>query len=81
MIAMRCPGSQQDDHDMSCQTFWHACQSNYQWDLICNATKYEINTIQSHKLYLPTTTNENSLIVEKIPIPFGIPVLYIMVQN
>ena len=21
---MRCPVSQRDDHDMSCQTFWHA---------------------------------------------------------
>ena len=38
MSAMRCPMSQQDDHDTPPQTFWHACQAKYQLDLICNAT-------------------------------------------
>ena len=40
-----------------------------------------MTTHQTNKLFLPTTTNENSLIVDKNSIPFLVAILDIMVQT
>ena len=56
--------NEQDDHNMSHETYFHACQPNCQWDL--HATQYFVKWTQFNpmKHFCKEQPNENSFIVE-----------------
>ena len=71
-IAVRCPMSQQDDHDMSRQTFiWHALSIKLSmgFNRKCNKLLNQHNSMPQ-TVFCKEQPNENSLIVENIPSHF-----------
>ena len=74
------PMSQQDDFDMSRQTFWHSLliKLSMGFNAQCNKLLNQHNSIPQTVF---TNNDREQFDCWKKSIPFGVAVLYIMVQN